>query len=57
MVKYHNPQKAHLHPLRDVCMQYEKNAANSFRDIVRKQHTAARPDIVGGDKKCSEKNW
>ena len=30
------PQKAHLHPLRDVDMQYEKNPANALRDIVRK---------------------
>ena len=30
------PQKAHLHPLRDVCMQYENNPANGFWDIVRK---------------------
>ena len=29
-VKGHNPQKAHLHPLRDVCMQYENNPANTF---------------------------
>ena len=34
-VKGHNPQKAHLHPLRDVCMQYENNLANGLRDVVR----------------------
>ena len=32
-VKVQNPQKAHLHPLRDVCVQYENNPANSLRDI------------------------
>ena len=31
-----NPQKAHLHPLRDVCVQYENNPANALWDIVRK---------------------
>ena len=40
-VKGHNPQKAHLHPLRDVCMQYESNLANGLRDIIRKQNTDA----------------
>ena len=45
-VKGQNPQKAHLHPLRDVCMQYESNPANGFKDIVRKRHTDARPDMV-----------
>ena len=38
-----NPQKAHLHPLKDVCMQYESNPANSSRDIVRKRNMAAQP--------------
>ena len=37
---------AHLYPLRDVCMQYENNTANSSRDIVRKQNTASVLDIV-----------
>ena len=45
-VKGYNPQKAHLHPLRDVCMQYENNPANGFGDLVRKRNTAARPDMV-----------
>ena len=27
-------------------MQYESNPANGFRDIVRKQNTDARPDMV-----------
>ena len=30
------PRKAHLHPLRDVCVQYENNPANALRDIIRK---------------------
>ena len=30
----HNPQKAHLHPLRNVCVQYENKLANALRDIV-----------------------
>ena len=29
-----------------MCMQYESNPANGFRDIVRKQNTDARPDKV-----------
>ena len=29
-VEGHNPQKAHLHPLRDMCMQYENNQAHAF---------------------------
>ena len=29
-VEGHNPQKAHLHPLRDVCVQYENNEAKRF---------------------------
>ena len=43
-----NPQKAHLHPLMDVCMQYdyESDPANGFRDIIRKRNTDARPDMV-----------
>ena len=27
-VKGHNPQKAHLHPPRDLCVQYENNLGN-----------------------------
>ena len=30
------PPKAHLHPLRDVCVQYENNPANASWDIIRK---------------------
>ena len=50
-VKGHNQQKTHLQSLRDVCMQYESNPANGFRDIVWKRNTdtqthAARPDIM-----------
>ena len=33
-IKGHNPDKAHLHPLRDVCVQYNNKSANVFRDIV-----------------------
>ena len=36
IVKCHNPQRAHLYPLRDVGSQYENNKANASRDIVRK---------------------
>ena len=32
-VKGHNPQKAYLHPLRDMYVPYENNPANSFHDI------------------------
>ena len=45
----HNPQKAHLHPLRDVCMQYESNPANGFRYIARERNTAALPHARQGD--------
>ena len=41
-VKGRNLQKAHLHPLGDVCMQYENNPAKGFRYIVRKQNTDIR---------------
>ena len=30
------PQKAHVHPLRDMCMQYENDQANAFWDIIQK---------------------
>ena len=33
-IKGHNPDKAHLHPLRDVCVQYNNKSANGFRDNV-----------------------
>ena len=29
-------KKAHLNSLKDVCVQYENNPVNAFRDIVRK---------------------
>ena len=29
--------------LRDVCMQFESNPANGFRDMVRERNTAPRP--------------
>ena len=32
----HNPQNVYLHPLGEVCVEYENNPANAFRDIVRK---------------------
>ena len=35
-VKYHNPHKAYIHALMDMCVQQENNPANVFRDIVRK---------------------
>ena len=35
-VKGHNHQKAHLHTLRDMCMQYENDQANAFWDIIQK---------------------
>ena len=47
------PDKLHLHPLRDVCVQYENNLANGFRDIVRKRTTDARPN---GDNKAERVN-
>ena len=34
-VKGNNLQKAHLHPPGDVCVQYENNPANTFRDIIQ----------------------
>ena len=40
-VKGHTPQKAHLHPLRDLCVQYENNPGNALRDIVRKLNLLA----------------
>ena len=36
MSKVVAPKKAYLHPVRDVCVQYQNNAANALRDIVRK---------------------
>ena len=39
----HNPQKAHLHPLRHVSVQYENNPASALRDIDRKRNADARP--------------
>ena len=39
--KGHNPQKAHLHPLRDVCMQYKNNLKNAFGDFVRKPNLSS----------------
>ena len=33
-------QKAHLHPLRNVCMQYEMNQCMGFQDMLRKRNVA-----------------
>ena len=33
-------QKAHLHPLRVVCVQYEINPPLGFQDLLRKQNVA-----------------
>ena len=46
LVKGHNSQKAHLHHLREVCMQSENNPANGYLDIIQKQNTDARPDML-----------
>ena len=48
-VKGHNPQKAHLHLLRDVCMQYESNPVKRFQRYcleTKHERTDARPDMV-----------
>ena len=34
------PQKAHLHPLRDVCVQYEMDPPMGLRDLLRKRNVA-----------------
>ena len=44
-VKDHKPQKAHLQPLRDVCVQYERNPPMGFGDLLRKEN-AERGDSV-----------
>ena len=41
------PQKEHLHPLRDVCVQHERNHLMGFWDIHRKWNLDRRPDIRG----------
>ena len=41
-VKGHNLQKAHVRPLKDVCMQYQNNPAYGFWDIVQKWNTDAQ---------------
>ena len=33
----HNPQKAHLHPLRVVGVKYGENPSTHYRNMVRKQ--------------------
>ena len=42
LIQGQSPPKAHLHPLRDVCMQYENNPANGLREIVWKQNLISR---------------
>ena len=37
-VKGHNLKRANQHSLRDVCLQYENNPANAFRDINWKRN-------------------
>ena len=47
MVKVHKPQKAHLHPLRDVCVQYGTNPPPppmGLRDLLRKRNADRRTD-------------
>ena len=46
LVKGYTPQKAYLHPMRDVCVQYENNTADGFLYIVRKRNTDARPSML-----------
>ena len=40
-VKGHNPQKAHLHPQRDVCMQYENNPVSVSENRLETEHIQA----------------
>ena len=35
---FRKPQKAHLHPLRDVCVQNERNPSIDFQDLLRKRN-------------------
>ena len=41
------PQKEYLHPLRDVCVQYERNPHMGFRDLLQKRNADRRRDIWG----------
>ena len=47
LVKRHKPRKAHQHPLRDVCVQHERNPPMGFRDLLRKGNADRRPDMRG----------
>ena len=38
-----HPQKAHLHPLRSVCVQYiQRHPSTGFQDLLRKRNTKRR---------------
>ena len=52
VVKGHNPKKAHLHRLRDVCVQYERNPPMGFRDILQKRK-CRQTDSKGDKNMCS----
>ena len=43
-VKFHKPQKAHLHPVREVCVQ---NPPMGFRDLHQKPNADRHTDIRG----------
>ena len=60
------PPKDGLKPPRNVCVcvEYENNKSNGFRDIVRKRNTDARPDNIprlyfvgGGQRKINVSIW
>ena len=38
--KFNKSQKAHLHTLRDACVQYEINPPMGFQDLLRKLNVA-----------------
>ena len=44
-VKGHTPKKAYLHPLKDVCMQYEKKSSKLFSEISWGKWTYHPPSI------------
>ena len=39
-IKLREPEKAHLHPLRDVCVQHEMDPPMGFRDLLEKRNVA-----------------
>ena len=52
-VKVQKPQKAHLHPLRFVCVQYEKDML-----WKKSRQTGGRPGILGDrDANTSRSNF